>query len=72
MSIWLSKDHHDSWGMCTTSVKCKTVILAMLTVMSGMDPNMISGTWDGFLVKSWAGLCQSGFIRLLIDHGETP
>jgi hypothetical protein len=32
-------------GMCTTSVKCKTVLTAMLTVMSGMDPHMISGTW---------------------------
>jgi hypothetical protein len=29
--------------MCTTSAECKTVITAMLTVMSGMDPHMISG-----------------------------
>jgi hypothetical protein len=43
MSIRLSKDNHDSWVMCTTSVKCKIVIIAMLTVMSGMDPHMISG-----------------------------
>jgi hypothetical protein len=42
------KDDHDSWGMCTTSAECKTVITAMLTVMSGMDPLMISGTRDGF------------------------
>jgi hypothetical protein len=34
----------------------------MLTFMSGMDPHMISETWDGFLVKSWVGLCRSGFI----------
>jgi hypothetical protein len=27
--------------MCTTSVECKTVITAVLTVMSGMDPHMI-------------------------------
>jgi hypothetical protein len=28
--------------MCTTSIECKTVITVMLTVMSGMDPHMIS------------------------------
>jgi hypothetical protein len=28
--------------MCTTSAECKTVIIAMLTVMSDMDPHMIS------------------------------
>jgi hypothetical protein len=38
-----SKDDHDSWGSCTTSAECKTVIIAMLTVMSSMDPDMISG-----------------------------
>jgi hypothetical protein len=38
------KDDHNSWGMCTTSVECKTIIIAMLTIMSGMDPHMISGT----------------------------
>jgi hypothetical protein len=52
-----SKDDHDSWGTCTTYAECKTVITVMVTVMSGMDPHMISGTWDGFLVKSWVGLC---------------
>jgi hypothetical protein len=44
------KDDHDSWGMCTTSVECKTIITVMLMVMSGMDPHMISGTRVG-LVK---------------------
>jgi hypothetical protein len=43
MSIRLSEDNHDSWVTCTTSVECKTVIIAVLTVMSGMDPHMISG-----------------------------
>jgi hypothetical protein len=43
MSIHLSEDNHDSWVTCTTSVECKTVITAVLTVMSGMDPHMISG-----------------------------
>jgi hypothetical protein len=42
------KDDHDSWGMCTTSIECKTVITAVLTVVSGMDPHMISGTRVGF------------------------
>jgi hypothetical protein len=72
MSIRLSKDNHDSWGMCTVCAECKTVIIAVLTVMSGMDPHMISGTWDGFWVKSLVGLCRSGFIRLLIGHDATP
>jgi hypothetical protein len=43
-SIRLSKDNHDSWGMCTTSTECKTVITVVLTVMSDMDPCMIIGT----------------------------
>jgi hypothetical protein len=42
------KDEHDSWGMCTSSAECKIVITAVLTVMSGMDPHMISGTRVGF------------------------
>jgi hypothetical protein len=36
------KDDRDSWGTCTTSAECKTVITVVLTVMSGMDPHMIS------------------------------
>jgi hypothetical protein len=43
------KDDHDSWGKCTMSAECKTVITAMLTVMSGMDPHMISGTRVGLV-----------------------
>jgi hypothetical protein len=43
MSIQLSKDNDDSWVTCTTSAECKTVITVVLTVMSGMDPHMISG-----------------------------
>jgi hypothetical protein len=42
-------DDHDSWEMCTTSIECKTVISAVLMVMSGMDPHMISGTWVGLV-----------------------
>jgi hypothetical protein len=70
-SIHLSKDNHDSWGTCTTSADCKTVVTVMLMVMSGMDPHMISGTWDGLLVKSLVGLCRSEFTRLWVSHGET-
>jgi hypothetical protein len=29
--------------MCTTFAEFKNVIIAVLTVMSGMDPHMISG-----------------------------
>jgi hypothetical protein len=38
------KDDHDSWGMCTISAECKTIIIVVLIVMSGMDPHMISVT----------------------------
>jgi hypothetical protein len=38
-----SKDDHDSWGTCTTSAECKTIITVVLMVMSGMDPHMICG-----------------------------
>jgi hypothetical protein len=38
--------------MCITSIECKTVIIAMLTVMSSMDPYMIS--WDiGWFRNGW-------------------
>jgi hypothetical protein len=53
MSIRLSKDNHGSWGTCTTSTECKTVKIAMLTVMSGMDPHMISGNLGWVFVMSW-------------------
>jgi hypothetical protein len=65
MSIRLSKDNHDSWGMCATSAECKTVIAAALTVMSGMDPHMISGNMGWVFVKSWMGCVKVG-------HGESP
>jgi hypothetical protein len=45
------KDDHDSWGMRTTSAECKTVIIAVLMVMSGMDPHMITGTRVGLVVR---------------------
>jgi hypothetical protein len=72
MSIRLSKDNHDSWGMCTTSAECKIVITVALMVMSVMDPHMISGNLGWVFVKSWLGCVEVGFIRLWVSHGETP
>jgi hypothetical protein len=51
------KDDRDSWGMCTTSVECKIVITVVLTVKSGMDPYMISGTR--------VGLAELGVVSLV-------
>jgi hypothetical protein len=61
MSIQLSKDNHDSWVTCTTSAECKTIITAMLTLMSDMYPHMISGNigrGNGYVLVE---LCRSGF-----------
>jgi hypothetical protein len=44
-------DDRNSWGMCTTSAECKTIITIVLMVISGMDPHMISVTQVG-LVES--------------------
>jgi hypothetical protein len=70
MSIQLSEDNHNSWVMCTTSAECKTVITAMLMVMSGMDPHIISGNtgfgWFGLVgLSKWILLgCGSVTVRL--------
>jgi hypothetical protein len=61
MSIRLSKDNHDSWITCTTSAECKTIITAVLTVMSGMDPHIISGNIGKGNGHVLVGLCRSGF-----------
>jgi hypothetical protein len=50
-------------GKCTTSAECKTVITTVLTVTSGMDPHMISGTRVGL-----AGL---GLVSL-VDYVNPP
>jgi hypothetical protein len=60
-SIRLSKDNHDSWVTCTSSAEYKTIITAVLTVMSGMDPHMISGNIGMGNCYVLVGLCQSGF-----------
>jgi hypothetical protein len=60
--------------MCTTSIECKTIIAAVLTIMSGMAPHMIS--WN--LRLGWFGLVWFGgfvevdLIRWWVGHGETP
>jgi hypothetical protein len=51
------KDDRDSWGMCTTSAECKTVITVVLMVMSGMDPHMIS--------RTRVELVESGLVSLV-------
>jgi hypothetical protein len=43
------KDNRYSWGMCTPSVECKTVMIVMLTVMSSMYPHTIRVTWVGMV-----------------------
>jgi hypothetical protein len=60
-SIRLSEENHDSWVTCTTSTECKTVITAVLTVISGMDPHMTSGNIGMGSGHILVGLCQSGF-----------
>jgi hypothetical protein len=47
-----TEDDRDSWVTCTTSAECKTIITAVLMVMSSMDPHMISGTWVGLIESS--------------------
>jgi hypothetical protein len=72
-SIRLSEDNHDSCVTCTTSAKCKTVITAVLTVLSGMEPHMISGNigmGNGHIL-GW-DMSKWNFIRLWVSHGETP
>jgi hypothetical protein len=44
-----TNDNRDSWGMCTTSAKCRIVMTVVLIVMSGMDPHMIRVTWIGMV-----------------------
>jgi hypothetical protein len=55
-----TKGNHDSWGMCTTSTECKTVITVVLTIISGMDPHMISGNLGWILVKASVPSSQIG------------
>jgi hypothetical protein len=58
--------------MCTPSTECKTIIAAVLTVMSVMDPHMISENLGWVFIKSWLGCVDVGLIRLWVGHSETP
>jgi hypothetical protein len=60
-SIRLSEDNDNLWVTYTTSAECKTVITVVLTVMSGMDPHMISGNIGMGNGHVLVGLCRSGF-----------
>jgi hypothetical protein len=37
-------------------------MIAVLIVMSGMDPHMISGTWDGFWLSLSLGCVEVGLL----------
>jgi hypothetical protein len=41
--------------MCTTFIEVKTVVIAMLMVMSGMDPHTIRIAWVGMVVMLGVG-----------------
>jgi hypothetical protein len=76
-SIRLSEDKHDSWVTCTTSVECKSVITAVLTVMSSMDLHMISRNpgfglgWFGLVgLSKWILLCCGSVTVRLRDAIE--
>jgi hypothetical protein len=71
-SIWLSEDNHGSWVTCTTSAECKTVITAVLTAMSGMDPHMIRWNlgWVSFGLVGW--FVKVDLIRWWVGHSVTP
>jgi hypothetical protein len=62
--------------MCTTFVECKVVLIAVLTVMSGMDPHTISGTWDlvwlslGLVLSKWVSLGCGSVTVILCDAIE--
>jgi hypothetical protein len=42
--------------MCTTSIECKNIIIVVLTVMSGMDPHMISQDSGWFQIVGLFGV----------------
>jgi hypothetical protein len=54
-----SKDDHDSWGMCTTSVESQIAMTVVLTVKSGKDPHMISGNLGRFGLVGLVPLVRS-------------
>ena len=50
-----NREDHDSWVKCTNSAECQTEYSAVLTVMSSLDPRMISRggcfSWSGNWVE---------------------
>jgi hypothetical protein len=44
-----AKDNHESWGMCSTSAECRTVMIVVLMVMNDIDPHTIRVTWNGMV-----------------------
>jgi hypothetical protein len=67
-----SKDDHDSWETCTTSVECKIVITVMLTIMSGMDPHMISENLGMFRLSGLVPLARSILYSGLCEVIDVP
>jgi hypothetical protein len=48
--------------MCTTSAECKTVIIVVLMVISGMDPHMISEIKDLVWLSLGLGFVEVGLL----------
>jgi hypothetical protein len=72
-STQLSKDNRDSWVTCTSSAECKTVITAMLMVMSGMDPHMIRWNMRWVWIGFWLGwFVEVDLFSMWVGHGVTP
>jgi hypothetical protein len=58
---------------CTSSAECKTVITAVLMVMSGMDPHMIRWNLRWVLDRVWLGwFVEVDLFRIWVGHGVTP
>jgi hypothetical protein len=45
---WIQGVSYYSWGMCTTSAECKTVMTDVLTVKSDIDPHKINQDFGWF------------------------
>jgi hypothetical protein len=55
--------------MCITSAEYKAIITAMLTVMSGMDPHMISRDFGWFEISSVVRICSWGW-NILVESSS--
>jgi hypothetical protein len=44
-----TKDNPESWGMCATSVECRTIMTVVLMITSGINPYAIRETWVGMV-----------------------